>query len=75
MATRTDFPEFRCDDCGSVSIVIEGPLTDTAPVKCCGCDADLGPWDLFLDDLQWRLAEHGIPHLWHDPRKRTRARN
>jgi ribosomal protein S27E len=39
MATRTDFPEFRCDDCGSVSIVIEGPLTHTAPVKCCGCDA------------------------------------
>ncbi len=58
--THASVPAFECDDCGSVSIEIVGPMHDLAPVKCCGCGRDFGPWDFFADDLQRHLAEHGV---------------
>ncbi len=60
MSTHASLPTFECEDCGSVSIEIVGPMHDLAPVRCCGCGRELGPWDLFADDLHRRLAEHGV---------------
>jgi hypothetical protein len=54
---------FNCDECGSVSIVVEAPLTETSAVRCCGCRAYFGPWCLFLDELHTRLACLGATHV------------
>jgi hypothetical protein len=56
MEQRANAPTFNCDECGSVSIVVEAPLTETSAVRCCGCRAYFGPWCLFLDELHTRLA-------------------
>ena len=64
MDKRTDSPVFCCGECGSVSIAVEAPCTETSAVTCCDCRAYLGPWCLFLDvaqigvaDVQWGPAE------------------
>jgi hypothetical protein len=51
MAVETRFPGFSCDDCGAVSIRIEGRLMDATPVRCGGCGKHLGAWDTFSDAL------------------------
>ncbi|HEV2557531.1 MAG TPA: hypothetical protein VGU45_02795 [Microvirga sp.] len=65
MTTQTPFPGFSCDDCGGVSVRIDGPLNDLAPVRCTGCGKDLGSWDIFLDELMRALEMRGVPHAQH----------
>jgi hypothetical protein len=65
MNTQTPFPGFSCDDCSGVSVRIDGPLNDLAPVRCTGCGKDLGAWNRFLDNLMRALERRGVPHAHH----------
>jgi hypothetical protein len=60
MGTTAPLPSFACVDCGSASIAVEGPFHDLAPVHCAECGCDLGPWDIFVDDMQRRLVVQGL---------------
>jgi hypothetical protein len=63
MDNRADSPIFSCDQCGSVSVTVDGPLTDSAPVVCCGCGTSFGPWRFFLDEVSWTLANLGVTYV------------
>ena len=60
MALTTDFPTFSCDECGSPSILIEGPMSSTVPVLCAGCGRHLGEWDCFADQLERRMHDRTV---------------
>jgi hypothetical protein len=75
MEQRTNAPTFNCEECGSVSIAVEAPLTEASAVRCCGCRAYLGPWCLFLDELHWRLACLGASHVRQHAASRAKGPN
>ena len=75
MDQGADSPIFSCDECGSVSVVMDGPLTDNTPVICGGCGTDLGPWRFFLDEIGWTLANLGVTYVRQRPVRRTEDLN
>jgi hypothetical protein len=75
MDQAADSPIFCCDNCGSVSVVVDGPLSDTAPVKCGGCGTDLGPWRFFVDEVSWTLANLGATYVRQKPVRRIEDLN
>ena len=66
MDQGADSPIFSCDECGSVSVVVDGPLNDNTPVICGGCGTSLGPWR-----FSWTLANLGVTYVRQRPVRRT----
>jgi hypothetical protein len=66
MSTRASVPNFVCVECGSASVAIDGPFNDLAPVTCDECGCYLGPWDIFVDEMQRRLVRQGVLSVAED---------
>jgi hypothetical protein len=66
MSMSTSLPNFACEECGSASVSIDGPFNDLAPVTCDECGCSLGPWDIFVDEVQRRLVRQGVLSVAED---------
>lgn len=52
MSAQAFFPDFVCNNCGSPSIEIAGPLTPATSVNCGGCGRYLCDWNSFVEDSE-----------------------
>ena len=54
--------DFGCEDCGSPSIKIDGPLTPLTPVLCGGCGRHLADWHDFVREVESKIDQR-IPSI------------
>ncbi len=64
--------DFGCEECGSPSIRIDGPLTPITPVLCGGCGKHLAHWYEFVSDVESKIDDR-VPSIRPDRDRTTSA--